>query len=165
DQFPGTFTGVQSPVGGAGNLAAWTGTPTTGGTYRITLTGCEFVAGTNSNPVITVVRAASGTPVSITSGSGIGVPVNSTVADLDLQFSVTDINTGDTLSLNATVTGTTISGFTQAEWDAGPSATQPLTAGPTSGAFDNLGVITVVLDADDGTAGGSAQFTFTIYVE
>ncbi|MCA8936983.1 MAG: hypothetical protein KDB68_12355, partial [Planctomycetes bacterium] len=116
----------------------------------------------NVAPSIAAARDSTTTPVTINNNDNIQVALNSTVASLDLQFDVTDLNAADSISLASTVTpSANISGFTQSQWDAG-TAVSPISANPASGTFTTAGTITVVLDATDGTL--TAQLTFTIEV-
>jgi len=114
---------------------------------------------TNQNPVIAVTSDGS----TVANNATLNVTVGSTVADLDLEFTITDPDAGDEVSITAVVTDSAdINGFAQAEWDVALGA-QPGVTAPTTGVFDTLGSISVVLNgADD--QGGTVQFTFTIQV-
>jgi hypothetical protein len=103
-----------------------------------------------------------GTPLA--DGGTIVVYLDSTVADLDLELNITDLNTGDELSLTADVDDDAdIDGFVQSEWNITQQG-QPVTpATPTSGVFNMLGTIVVTLDGTD-DAGGTDQFVFFIDV-
>ncbi|MBX3459820.1 MAG: hypothetical protein KF696_07630 [Planctomycetes bacterium] len=129
------------------------------GGWSITFTS----VGGNTAPALTVNRDASTTPVAITNGTTIAVAQGSTLAALDLEFSVTDADTGDTLTLTAVVSAG-ITGFVQAEWNAGPSVppTQPLVATPSTGTFNTFGLIAVQLTANDGTVDTVLSFTIRV---
>ncbi len=117
----------------------------------------------NSPPAILVERNVGTTPVPVLAASNQLALINSTVAQLDLRFSVTDLN-ADTLTLTTTVTpSANITGFVNTEWNAGPSATQPVTAQPLSGSFPTIGLINVVLSASDGV-NAAVTYAFTIEV-
>jgi hypothetical protein len=104
----------------------------------------------------------SATPIA--TGTTERVLVNSTLANFGLRVTITDVNAGNNLSFTTTVTPqANIPGFVQAEWNGGPSTTQPVIAQPTSGTLPTLGPITVSIAASDGV-GGTASFNFTMLI-
>jgi len=117
DQFPAVFTTV-GPTGPGGGqvLTGWSGTNATG-TYRLTLTGCQFVSGTG--PELNITRGATfvydggtdplgaGFTIGTATGTGNYTLSNSGTTNVTLTLNAVSAPTGCTVALG-TAPGATI---------------------------------------------------------
>ncbi|MCW8136940.1 MAG: putative Ig domain-containing protein [Planctomycetota bacterium] len=103
-----------------------------------------------SPPTFTVSIDANGTATPLADGATISVGQGTSVASLDLAFTLTDPDAGDTLTISAGVAGgSLINGFQFSEWEAGPGSLS-VSAAPSSGTFYSLGTVSIQLTASDG---------------
>ncbi|MHC4840706.1 MAG: Kelch repeat-containing protein [Planctomycetota bacterium] len=142
----------------AGNRLYVAGEFTTiGGQSRARLAAFDVVFPTNAIPTVTV--TSLGSPVS--PNDTINVVHTSTLNMLNLRIDVTDTD-GDNVGLVGSVSDIGTTGILTGEFNN--AATAPYSVTPTTGAFNDGGVLhTITLSIDDGK-GGTALFTFHIQV-
>ncbi|CAG0928948.1 hypothetical protein PLCT1_00866 [Planctomycetaceae bacterium] len=113
----------------------------------------------NQPPTLAV--TANSTPV--TNGSSLNVSHNSMLSALVLKINVADPNSGDTVSVAASITNIGTTGIAVSEFQSGLQAA-PYVLSPVSGTFNAASTTHVVsLVATDNSA-ANAQFTFNIVV-
>ncbi|MCF6228490.1 MAG: hypothetical protein L3J82_07525, partial [Planctomycetes bacterium] len=142
----------------AGNRLYVAGEFTTiGGQSHARLAAFDVVFPMNAIPTVTVTSSG----FSVAPNDIITVAHNSTLSMLDLRVDVADAD-GDNVGLVGSVSNIGTTGILAGEFNN--VATAPYSVAPTTGVFDDPGVIhTVTLSVDDGK-GGTASFTFQIQV-
>lgn len=110
---------------------------------------------------VTAQRNATSFPTTVANNSVVNVAQGSSVAALDLLFTIQNGNTTVSNTLTASVTpSANITGFVQSEWEA--TGVAGTTASPVSGTFSTLGTISVTLTCTDGTTTGILNFDLNV---
>lgn len=122
-------------------------------------TSTAFDITANPAPVITV--NGGGGP--ITNGGTLNVIQNSTVAAANIQITVNDSSTGDSVTLTAGITNVGTTGIVQAEFEGNATSPTAINANPATGTFNALTTHAVTLTANDGV-NTAVVFTFDIVV-
>ena len=108
---------------------------------------------------VTAERNATSFPTVIANSSTVDVALGSSVASLDMLFTIQNGNTAVSNTLTAAVSGG-ITGFVQTEWEA--TGVAGTTTAPTTGTFGTAGAITVTLTCTDGSTTGILDFTINV---
>jgi hypothetical protein len=168
--FTGTFPA--SSAGTSPEAVTLAGTAAAAGTITFTIDVDDGNSGTDTytisltisaaaNPSPTIGVNAGGGPV--TSGGTVNVLTGSTVAALNVQITVNDASTGDSVTLTAGITNQGTTGIVIAQWQGAATSPTPINANPTTGTFNAATTLVVTLTANDGV-NPNVVFTFNITV-
>ena len=147
---------ITTPAGTAGAVDV---VVTTAGGTDTSVGGFTYQTPANPAPTFTVMGGGG----AITSGGTLNVVQGSAVSAANIQITVNDASTGDSLTLTAAITNIGTTGIVQTEFEGNSTSPTAINANPTTGTFDTVTTHAVTLTANDGV-NTPVNFTFDIVV-
>lgn len=121
--------------------------------------GFDYQTPANPPPTFSVMGGGG----AITNGGTLNVVQGSAVSAANIQITVNDASTGDSLTLTASITNVGTTGILQSEFEGNSTSPTAIIQNPTTGTFNALVTHAVTLTANDGV-NTAVVFNFDIVV-